>query len=91
MTWEKNLGTYCSVNVRIQSDPNRQGAGSRDHQYRSETSAGRKAEGGWETTIMRAMHDSTQNDRDKDTPKIPLLVHREDMKSAPKDKLKKGP
>ena len=39
---------------------------------------------------MRVMQDSTQNDPDKDSQKIPLLVHRGDMKSVPKDKLKRG-
>ena len=48
-----------------------------------------KAEGGWENTTMKAMHNSTQNEPDKD--KILFLVHRGDMKSAPKDKLKKAP
>ena len=36
------------------------------------------------------MHNSIQNDPDKDGLKILFLVHRGDMKSAPKDKLKNG-
>ena len=39
---------------------------------------------------MRAMHNNIQNDPDKDVSKILFLVHRGDMKSAPKDKLEKG-
>ena len=37
------------------------------------------------------MHNSIQNDPDEDVPKILFLVHRGDMKSAPKDKSKKSP
>ena len=36
------------------------------------------------------MHDCIQNDPDKDVQKTLFLFHG-DMKSAPKDKLKKGP
>ena len=51
---------------------------------------GTLAEEVWENTIRRAMHNSIQSDPDKDVPKILFLVHRADMKSAPKGKLKNG-